>query len=199
MKKLFMTLCMLVAAVAFFGASVNAETVAVKKVIQVPGATKEQLFQKVRTWSERYGQSYSTDAKSGVIMVNGEIAYPSPPIDRIQYAFPFKMKNNIQNNIVTVTFDDVMLKAPKSYLPESVGAATPFIGGEVGPVKSKKDVTVVTNSLNLIATNLESFLLNKTGTATLMRCPDCGVLCTSPEQMKEHMKVHEHMKGHPEH
>ena len=113
MKKLFLTLCIFIATGAFLAASANAETVAVNKVIEVPGATKEQLMQKVREWSERYAEFYSVDANS--VVANGEIAYPSPPIDRVQYVFLFKSKNYVQNNKVTVTFEDVMLRTPRQY------------------------------------------------------------------------------------
>lgn len=102
MKRLFLTLGMLVAMGAVIGTSAYAENLAVNKVIKVPGATREQLFQKVRTWSERYGRSYSADGKSGVIVANGEIEYPSPPIDRIQYSFLFKIKNSVRKNKVAV-------------------------------------------------------------------------------------------------
>lgn len=200
MKKLFLTLCMFVATVAFLAASTHAETVAVKKVIKVPGTTKEQIIQKVRTWSMRYARFYSADVKSGVIVANGEIAYPSPPIDRIQYTFLFKMKNKIQNNEDTVTFEEVMLKAPVTYLPSNTGAGPTTIGGEAEPVKSRNDIAAANKILNYIAVNLEDYLHNKTVTTCPMeRCPECGVLCISPKEMKEHMKTHEHMKGHTEH
>lgn len=194
MKKLFLTLCMFVATGAFLADSANAESVAVKKVIEVPGATKEQLMQKVREWSERYAEFYSTDAKSGIVVSNGEIAYPSPPIDRAQYAFLFKSKNYVQNNKVTVTFEDVMLRTPRQYNAES-GAAMSYIGGEAEPVKSKKDIAAANKILNYTAVNLEDFLHKKTVTSCpLERCEECGLLLTSPAELKKHYE-----KFHKEH
>jgi hypothetical protein len=189
MKKLFLTLCMLIATGAFLAAPAHAESVAVKKVVEVPGATKEQIIQKVRTWAGRYARD--CDVKTGTITANGEIAYPSPPIDRIQYTFLFKMTNNIQNNKDTVTFEEVTLKAPVSYLPSDTGAGPTTIGGEIEPVKSKKDIEAANKVLNYIAVNLEDYLHNKTETTCpLERCKDCGVLSTSPDTMKEHVKGH---------
>lgn len=194
MKKLFLTLCIFIATGAFLAASANAETIAVKKVIEVPGATKEQLMQKVREWSESYAEFYSADAKSGIVAVNGEIAYPSPPIDRIQYVFLFKSKNYVQNNKVTVTFEDVMLRTPRQYSGES-GEAMSYIGGEAVPVKSNKDIAAANKILSYAAVNLEDFLHKKTVTSSpLVRCEECGLLLTSPAELKEHYeKFH---KGH---
>jgi len=163
MKRLLLIFGMLIATGAFLGITTQAaETVLMKRVIEVPGATKEKIFDKVRTWSEMYAQSFSSDPKSGVIVANGEISYPSPTVDRIQYTILFKMKNTIENNKDTVAFEEVMLKVPKSYLTESVGASTPFIGGEVVPVKSKKDIAAANNVLNYLADNLGDNLMNKT-------------------------------------
>ena len=191
MKKLFLTLCMFVAIGALIGTSAHAENLTVKKVIEVPGATKGQIMQKVREWSANYAKFYSADAKSGIVVANGEIAYPSPPIDRIQYRFLFKIKNTVQNNRDTVTFEDVMLQAPRSYMTESVGASTPYYGGEVNPVKSKKDIAAANKVLNYVAVNLEDYLHGKASTACPMgRCPECGILQTSPKETNEHIKTH---------
>ncbi len=192
MKKLFITLCMFVATGAFLAASANAEAVAVNKAIEVPGATKEQLIQKVREWSERYTEFYSVDANS--VVANGEIAYPSPPIDRVQYVFLFKIKNYVQNNKVTVTFEDVMLRTPRQYSAES-GDTMSYIGGKAEPVKSKKDIAAANKILNYTAVNLEDFLHKKTVTSSpLERCEVCGLLLTSPAELKKHYE-----KFHKEH
>jgi len=199
MKRLLLIFGVLVAAGGFLGINARAaETDMLQRVIEVPGATKEKIFDKVRTWSETYAQSISSDPKSGVIVAKGEISYPSPTVDRVQYTILFKMKNTIQNNKVAVAFEDVMLKAPKSYLAESVGVSQPFIGGEVVPVKSKKDKMAADNILNYVTDNLGDTLLNKTESAsTLERCKECGLLTTTPAEMKEHMKGHSGQKPAP--
>ncbi len=186
MKKLLLTLGVLV---AFLGASAYAETFAVTKVVEVPGATKAQVFQKVRTWSERFSKYYNADEKSGVIVTYAEIAYPSPPVDRIQYTFVFKIKNTVQNNKDTLVFQDVMLKAPRVYSPD-VTSGLPFYGGEVNPAKSKKDIAAENKVLNYVATNLTDYLHAKASTTCPMeRNAQCGVLFSSPEEMQKHMKT----------
>lgn len=196
MKKLLMTLGMLLATTALSGMIAQAETVTVTKVISVPGANKEQVLEKVQTWAGKYSRSYSGDAKSGIVMTSGEITYPSPSVDRIQYTIFFEMKNKIQGNKNTVTFEKVMLKSPSQFLSDS----NETIAGQASPIKSKKDIAAANKALAHVADNLEAYLLAKSDAACpLMKCPDCGLLGTSPEEMKEHMKGHEQMKGHPGH
>jgi hypothetical protein len=193
MKKLIMTLGMFLTTIALYGLTAQAETIAITKVISVPGANKEQVLEKVQTWSGKYGRSYNVDAKTGIVVASGEIIYPSPSIDRIQYTILFEMKNRIQGNKDTVTFEKVMVKSPTNYL--EYGEA---IAGQASPVKSKKDVAAATKILTHVANNLEAYLFGKsTEACSLVKCPECAVLCPSSEEMKEHMKVHEHMKGHP--
>lgn len=196
MKKMIMTLGMFLATIALFGVTAQAETVAVKKVIAVPDATSSQVMEKVKTWAEKYGRSYNVDAKTGIVAASGEITYPSPSVDRIQYTILFEMKNKIQGNKDTVTFEKVMLKSPTTYLPETMES----IAGQASPVKSKKDIAAANKVLANIADNLEAFLLGKSAEACpLEKCPECAVLSPTSEKMQEHMKTHEHMKGHPEH
>ncbi|MHC1697928.1 MAG: hypothetical protein AB9919_07725 [Geobacteraceae bacterium] len=197
MKKLIMTLGMFLATVAFSGMAAQAKTLAVNKVIAVPGATSAQVLEKVKTWAGMYGRYYNIDAKTGVVVASGEISYPSPSIDRIQYTILFEMKNKIQGNKDTVTFEKVMLKSPVSYISSD---GNEEIASQTVPVKAKKDVAAATKVLNHIADNLEAYLLAKSDAACpLEKCPDCQLLTPSSEEMKEHMKTHEHMKGHPEH
>ncbi len=194
MKKLYLALGMIIGAISFLGMpALAAETVTVKRVIEVPGATQKQVFDRARTWSETYGSISSVDPNTGVIVANGEITYPSPPVDRIQYTVLFKVKNSIEKNKSTVTFEDVKLKAPRSYTAESTGAGTPYTGGEITEVKSAKDIAAANKALSYVADNLGDSLLGKTQSACpLAKCPECPTLATSPEEMKEHMKTHEH-------
>ncbi len=194
MRKLFLTLGMFFGTLTFIGMPAQAaESVTVKKVIEVPGASQEQVFEKARTWSETYGSISSVDPKAGVIVTNGEITYPSPPVDRVQYTILFKVKNSVEKNKSTVTFEDVKLQAPKSYITESVEETKPYTGGEITEVKSGKDIAAANKALNYVADNLGDYLLGKTQTASpLAKCPVCPTLATSPEEMKEHMKTHEH-------
>lgn len=196
MKKLIMTFGMFLATIALSGLTAQAETVAVKKVITVPGATKAQVVEKVKDWAGKFGRYYNVDAKTGIVTANGEITYPSPSIDRIKYTILFEMKNTIQGNKDTVTFEKVMLKSPEVFLSDS----NQTIAGSTEKIKAKRDVAAATKVLNHIADNLEAYLLAKSDAACpLEKCPHCKLLAPSSEEMKEHMKTHEHMEGHPEH
>jgi len=193
MKKLFLTIGMLITSIALYGMAAQAGTFPVTKVIEVPGATKEQVMDKVSAWAGSYGKASKVDAKTGSITATGEIAYPSPPLDRIQHTIAFEMKNTVQGNKDIVTFDKVMLKSPIEYL--EYGRTS---GGQTSPLKTEKDIAAATSRLAYIADNLEAYLLGKgTESCPLVKCPDCAVLCPTSEEMKEHMKTHEHMKGRP--
>jgi hypothetical protein len=174
---------------------VAGKTVASSKVIVLPGATKEQLFNKVRDWSKRYTISSREEPSSGLIVSKGEITYPSPTINRIQYTFLFTMKNVIQGNRDTVTFEKVLLKSPTSYIQET----NEKIASTTDPITSDSDRVAAQKVLTRITDNLEAYLLAKSDEGcSLSKCPECSTLSSSPTEMKEHMKVHDHMKG-PEH
>lgn len=196
MKKILIVSGMFMATIALSGMAAQAETVAIRKVIAVPGATSSQVMEKVKSWAGKYGRSYNLDAKTGIVLASGEITYPSPSIDRIKYTILFEMKNTIKGNKDTVTFEKVMLKAPEIFLSDSGQT----IAGYTEQIKAKKDVAAATKVLNHIADNLEAYLLAKSDTACpLEKCPHCQLLAPSPEEMQEHMKIHEHMKGYPGH
>ena len=187
MKKLFLFAGMFIATIGLYGVTAQAETFAVTKVIEVPGATDKQVMDKVSAWAGSYAQTSQVDARTGIVTVKGEITYPSPPVDRIQYTVAFEMKNTIQGNRDTVTFENVMLKSPTNYLAES-GEKIP---GQTSPVKAERDKVAAANRLTYVTDNLETYLLGKSDAdRTLVKCPDCGVLSPSSEEMKEHMKTH---------
>jgi len=196
MTRLFTTLGMLITTIALYGMTALAGTFPVTKVIEVPGATKDQIMDKVSAWASNYAQASKVDAKTGVVTAKGMVVYPSPPVDRIQYVIAFEMKNSVKGNKNTVTFDKVMLKSPTTYNTDTGEE----VAGSTSPVKTKKDVAAVTGRLAYVADNLEAYLLGKgTKASPLMKCPACPVMGTSPEEMKEHEKTHEHKKGHPGH
>lgn len=199
MKRLLMTAGMFIAAFALSVMTAQAETATFRKVIEVRGADKEQVMEKVSAWADMYGRSCNKDTKDGIVTVNGEITYPSPPVDRIQYSILFEMKNRIVGNRNEVTFDKVMLKSPTQYVsngPPIAGQTYPLTSGAV----TRKDMAAVNNRLTYVSDNLGAYLLSRTDTSNpLMKCPDCAALCTSPGEMKEHMKSHELMNVQPGH
>jgi hypothetical protein len=187
MKRLILILGMFITTIALYGVTAQAETFAAAKVIEVPGATEKQVMEKVNTWAGSYAQASRVDAKTGIITIKGESTYPSPPLDRIQYTIAFELKNTIQGNKDTVTFENVMLKSPTTYLPDS----SEEIPGQATPVIADRDRSAVTSRLTYVTENLEAYLLGKsTESCPLVKCPDCSVVSPSSEEMKEHMKVH---------
>lgn len=190
MKKLMLSFGMLITAIAF-GVTAQAGTFPVTRVIEVPDATKDQIVDKVSAWAGSYAQTSQVDAKTGVVTAKGMIIYPSPPVDRIQYAIAFEMKNTVKGNKNTVTFDKVMLKSPNTYLPDTGDE----VAGSTSPIKSKKDMEAATKRLTYVADNLEAYLLGKSAeSCPLAKCPECAVLCPTSDEMKEHMKTHEQRK-----
>lgn len=194
MKKLIPMLGVFFAISALMAGTVlAAQAVRVEKVVEVPGASQQDVYQRALSWSEKYGTVVSSDPNSGIIVTKSQITYPSPTVDRIQYTLMYNMRNRIAGNTSTVTFEDVMLKAPRYYTAESAGPGTPFTstGGEITPVKSKKDVEAANKALNYVATNYADSVTGKTGTASpLLKCPECSTLAPSPEELKEHEKIH---------
>lgn len=195
MKKLMLSLGMLVTTIAF-GVTAQAATFPVTRVIEVPGATKAEVMDKVSAWAGNYAKTSKVDAKTGVVTAKGEISYPSPPVDRIQYTIAFEMKNTVQGNKNTVTFDNVTLKSPANYLSET----GEMIPGSAGPIKSERDKAAAASRLTYVTDNLEAFLQGKSAeSCPLVKCTECAVLCPTSNEMKEHMKTHEQMKGHSGH
>jgi hypothetical protein len=187
MKKLMLILGMFITTVVLYGVTAQAETFAVTKVIEVPGASETQVMDKVNAWAGSYAQASQFDAKTGIITIRGESTYPSPPLDRIQYTVAFDMKNTIQGNKDTVTFENVMLKSPTTYLPDS----SEEIPGQASPVTADRDRSAAASRLTYVTDNLEAYLLGKSDAASpLVKCQECGVLSPSSDEMKEHMKVH---------
>jgi hypothetical protein len=191
MKRILLFLSMFIATSAPLAMAAQEDNVAFQKIIDLPGASTQQILDKVRAWSGRYGTSYNLDANSGVVVTNGEIAYPSPSIDRIQYTFVFKMSNKVQGTKDMVTFEKVSMKSPTTYLPDDTATGPTSISGKEEAIKSTKDVAAEKNVLNYLADNLGDFLLNQSvTTCPLEKCPECGVLYPSSDEMKEHLKGH---------
>ncbi len=187
MKKILLILGMLITTIALYGMSAEASTFVVTKVIDVPGATKQQIMDKVSAWAKSYEQTAKVDAESGVITANGEIAYPSPPVDRIQYTIRYVMKNTVKGNTDTVTFEQVMLKSPTRYALESGEK----ILGNTKTLETDKDKAAATSRLTHVAENLKAYLLGTSMEAyPLVKCPQCPVLSPNSEELKEHMKTH---------
>lgn len=158
MKKLFLFFLMLLAGCAGMQKAPQEQAMSISKVIVVPGASKEQMFKNTKGWVSMFVQLKNADSDAGIILAKGEVSYPSPPVDRIEYTFVFTMKNEIRDNRDTVTFDQIMLRSPKEYLPVDTGAGEKSIPATESVPVSKKDVEAAQNAIGYIADNLESYL-----------------------------------------
>jgi hypothetical protein len=156
MKRLFVLLFMLVAGCA--GVQRAPEPTTLQKVIETPSLTQEQTFNKTQKWVARYLDLQSATPSTGVIVARGEVGYPSPSIDKIQYTFVFRMKNTIVDNKDVVTFDNVMLRTPKSYIIEDEYLAKSYTGGEEVAITSPKDAAAANKALSYISDNLADYL-----------------------------------------
>jgi hypothetical protein len=158
MNKLFLFFLMLLAGCAGLQKAPQEQAMSISKIIEVPGASKEQMFKNTKGWVSMFVQLKNADSAAGIILAKGEVAYPSPPIDRIEYTFVFTMKNEIRDNKDMVTFDQIMLRSPIGYLPVDTGAGEKYIPATESVPVSKKDVEAAKYAIGYIADNLESYL-----------------------------------------
>ncbi|HKZ16091.1 MAG TPA: DUF4468 domain-containing protein [Geobacteraceae bacterium] len=187
MKRLFLLLFLLVAGCAGIQKVPQEQTMTITKVVQVPGMTKDEIFNKTNEWVTENLQAVSADIKSGIILAEGEVDYPAPDADRVDYTFVFTMKNEIREDKNYVTFGNIMLKFPTPYISEAY-TVQKYTGGEEIRVTSERDRQAAEKALEHIAGNLSKYLK---GTAEpLVRCATCGAIFTSPECLTEHLKHH---------
>jgi hypothetical protein len=143
------------------------------RVIVVPDAKQEQVFEKVCKWVKNSAHSSCHDHASGDIFAKGEISYPSPSIDRIQYKFLYTMKIALKGNSSTVTFKEILLKSAQYYLSES----NEEIGGEINQVILEKDKSAANKVLARLVDELQAYLTagnekNRIGND----CPNCAAM-----------------------
>lgn len=161
MKRLFIFFLLLMAGCAGMQKAPQEQAMSISKVIEVPGSSKEQIFKNTQGWANMFVQLKSADSNAGIILANGEVGYPSPPVDRIEYTFVFTMKNEIRDNRDMVTFDKIMLRSPKEYLPVDTGGGEKYIPATESVPVSKKDVEAAQYAVGYIADNLERYLQTK--------------------------------------
>jgi hypothetical protein len=158
MRKLFLFFLLLLTGCAGMQAAPQEQTMSISKIIVVPGASEEQIYNNTKGWVNMFVQLKNADSNTGIILAKGEVAYPSPPIDRIEYTFVFTMKNEIRDNKDTVTFEKIMLRSPKQYLPLDTGAGEKYIPSTESTPTAKRDVEAAQNAIGYIADNLQSYL-----------------------------------------
>jgi hypothetical protein len=158
MNKLIILGVLLLAGWATLGRAAEDRFTSYSRTIEVPGMSKSQIFAKTNEWVVRYANFDSADKENGVILGHGEVAYPSPPVDRIEYTFTFKMRDNIQDNRETVTFDPIMIRSAKSYYNKAPYSGKEYSGGEESVITGKKDALVAKGLADYLTDNLEGYL-----------------------------------------
>lgn len=156
MKKLLFLLLMVLMGCA--GVRKTPEQASLQRVLEVPGMTGSQVFDKSYSWVVKYMNLQSANPSTGAIVARGEVAYPSPPPDRVEYTIVFRMKNQAADNRDVVTFDNVMLKAPRQYSLEATRMSPSFTGGEETSMTSPGDAAVADAVFNILADNLKQYL-----------------------------------------
>jgi hypothetical protein len=194
MKKLILIVALLAAGCAPIQKAPPVQTATIGIVIEVPGRTKEEVFNKTTEWVNKNLQLESANDSTGIIVATGEAGYPFPVTDRSDYTIVFSMKNVIRGNRDDITFDDIMLKFSREYISEAYTVQS-YTGGEETPITSGRDYEAAQNALGYIAANLANYL--KGHEEPLVRCTTCGAILTSPECRAEHLKHHPGHKTEP--
>ncbi len=160
MKKLFLIFLIFLAGCAGMKTTQQDPPMTITKVIEVDGASKDQIFKNAHNWVVRYWRLNSANPGSGIILGTGEVGYPSAPADRVEYTYVFQMRQEIRDNKDTITFEKIMLKSPKNYIQESAFPDA-YYGGEESPVTSKRDLETAQYLINYISDNLKDSLQTK--------------------------------------
>lgn len=95
----------------------------IQKVIDVPGTSKDQIYDKSRIWIAKNFRSSKVvieyeNKETGVIVGNGIINYPvsgfMDAISKEGWKVRFTMKEDIKDNKIRVTFENLTLLLPAS-------------------------------------------------------------------------------------
>jgi hypothetical protein len=172
MRNLLISLVLLISCCAVYK-PVPLELASVGKDIDLPGMTREEIYEKSNTWIVRNLYSKEdiievADRNAGLIVAKGLIGYPAAgkleEIDKIQYTISFTMQANIRDQGVTIFFRDLLIDIPKYYYHRPrLWQIDEYYGGYSVPVTEKDDYEATRRGLLEIAGRLEEYL--KRGTS----------------------------------
>ncbi len=143
------------------------EEMVISTEADLPGMTKEQIFEKSRVWIVRHLYSKGNivdiaDREAGIIVANGYIDYPASgkleAIDKIQYTISFTMREDMGDSRITLTFDDLLLDIPKFYRYSRLWPMQPYSGGYSVPVEERSDFEAARRGLLELADRLVEYL-----------------------------------------
>lgn len=172
MRILIISLVLLISGCAVYK-PVPMEPASIGKDIDLPGMTKDEIYDESREWIVRHLYSKRhiievADKNAGLIVANGFIGYPAEgnleEIDKIQYTISFTMQANIRDRGMTVLFRDLLIDMPKYYYHgPRLYQIVEYYGGYSVPVTEKGDYEAARKGLLEIVGRLEEYLKRNPG------------------------------------
>ncbi len=152
-----------------------AELPFVQKVLQVPGMTKEQIYENSRLWIARSFKPYRAvwlykrktgpvveyaNEKEGILIATGTISYPYKTFSltegyKLYWEVTFTMEEDIKDGRVMVTFSNLDIYVPSFACGNIVGE---WLGAYDKPLTDPEDIKAVRPVLTSLADRLGEFL-----------------------------------------
>jgi hypothetical protein len=176
MKKFIITLILVLTAAGCAGVqTLPPQELTVRKVLEVPGMTKEQIFDKSKLWIARNFKPYKAvrlfdsrkisvleyaNKMKGILIATGTINYPAGTFSATQgyktfWEVTFTMEEDIKDGRVRVTFSNLDIYVPKLWCGNIYSE---WLGAYDKPLTDPEDMTAVTPVLNGLADKLGEFL-----------------------------------------
>jgi hypothetical protein len=169
MKNICLLLTLFLTACAVH-APMQPNDLTIRKEIVIQNVSADQLFERSELWITRNLNSQKeiielAEAKQRLIVANGTVDYPASggldAIDKIQYTISFVMREEIRGSRILLTFDNLILNIPKSYLRPRLWPAKDYTGGYSVPIDQQTDFEAARRAVLAIAARLEEFLRQK--------------------------------------
>ncbi len=132
--------------------------------------SEDRLFKRSKLWMTRNLHSQKeiielSEAKQGLIVANGTVDYPAAggldEIDKIQYTISFVMREEIRGSQILLTFENLILNVPKSYIRSRLWPQKDYVGGYSVPIDQRADFEATRRGVLAIAARLEEYLKQK--------------------------------------
>jgi hypothetical protein len=137
------------------------------KSIKTRGITGNRLFDLSRIWLVRYLYSEKSiieyeNRAGGVIIANGVVDYPATGLEavaRVQYTISFRLKETIDVDGVTLSFDSLLINVPKNYdLRPRLWQVREYYGGYARPLVSDDEYGASVEAVSRVSDGLRRFL-----------------------------------------
>ncbi len=151
------------------------EQLTVRKILEVPGLTKERIFDKSRLWVARNFKPYKAvslfenrrvsaleyaSKKDGILIATGNINYPAAGYSatggyKTYWEVTFTMEEDIKDGKARVTFTNLDIYVPKLWCGNIYSE---WLGAYDKPLTDPEDMAAVAPVLNGLADRLGEFL-----------------------------------------